>query len=150
MESCFLHLPRPLRATCCAKLGYASPHYGSVHWTSSKTIPTPPQSSSSATCKKKHEGTSIQATYNVLNDLHGAGLLRRIEPAGSPARFERRIDDNHHHLICRSCGDLHDIDCVVGEAPCLVPSDSHGFVLDEAEVVYWGLCPNCQTTTTNN
>lgn len=100
--------------------------------------------------QKKHEGTSIQATYNVLNDLHGAGLLRRIEPAGSPARFERRIDDNHHHLICRSCGDLQDIDCVTGEAPCLVPSDSHGFVLDEAEVVFWGLCPECQTTTTNN
>ncbi len=97
----------------------------------------------------KHAGTSIQATYNVLNDLHGAGLLRRIEPAGSPARFERRIGDNHHHLICRSCGELHDIDCAVGEAPCLVPSDSHDFILDEAEVVFWGLCPKCQTTTTN-
>jgi len=97
--------------------------------------------------QQQHEGTSIQATYNVLNDLHGAGLLRRIEPAGSPARFERRIDDNHHHLICRNCGDLRDIDCAVGEAPCLAPSDTHGFILDEAEVVYWGLCPSCQTTT---
>lgn len=97
--------------------------------------------------QKQHRGTSIQATYNVLNDLHGAGLLRRIEPAGSPARYERRIGDNHHHLICRTCGELQDIDCVTGEAPCLVPSDSHGFVLDEAEVVFWGLCPKCQTTT---
>ena len=100
--------------------------------------------------QEQHDGTSIQATYNVLNDLHGAGLLRRIEPAGSPARFERRVADNHHHLICRTCGELHDIDCAVGEAPCLIPSDSHGFVLDEAEVVYWGLSPSCQTTTTNN
>lgn len=103
-----------------------------------------------ASLVEQHEGTSIQATYNVLTDLHGAGLIRRIEPAGSPARYERRVGDNHHHLVCRVCNELHDIDCTVGAAPCLTPSDTHGFVIDEAEVVFWGVCPNCQTDPTNN
>lgn len=94
--------------------------------------------------RAQHPGTSIQATYNVLGDLHQAGLLRRIEPAGSAARFERRIDDNHHHVVCRSCGEVSDVDCAVGAAPCLTPSNNHGFILDEAEVVFWGLCPSCQ------
>lgn len=87
---------------------------------------------------------STQAVYDVLKACVGAGLLRRIEPAGSPARYETRIGDNHHHLVCRNCGAVTDIDCVVGAAPCLVPSDDHGFAVDEAEVTFWGLCPDCR------
>ena len=86
---------------------------------------------------------SLQAVYEGLHALTGAGLIRRIEPAGSPARFEGRIGDNHHHVVCRSCGVVADVDCAVGEAPCLTASDNHGFFIDEAEVVYWGLCPAC-------
>ena len=86
---------------------------------------------------------SLQAVYEGLHALTGAGLIRRIEPAGSPARFEGRIGDNHHHVVCRSCGVVADVDCAVGEAPCLTASDDHGFAIDEAEVVYWGLCPDC-------
>lgn len=88
---------------------------------------------------------SLQAVYEALHALTGAGLVRRIEPPGSPARFEGRIGDNHHHLVCRSCGVVADVDCAVGDAPCLTASESHGFVIDEAEVVYWGLCPACST-----
>ena len=86
---------------------------------------------------------STQAVYDVLAACTRAGLVRRIEPAGHPARFERRTGDNHHHLVCRSCGRTEDIDCAVGARPCLTPSDDHGYVLDEAEVVFWGLCPTC-------
>ena len=86
---------------------------------------------------------STQAVYEGLHALTAAGLIRRIEPAGSPARFEGRIGDNHHHVVCRSCGVVADVDCAVGEAPCLTASDNHGFFIDEAEVVYWGLCPDC-------
>jgi Fur family ferric uptake transcriptional regulator len=86
---------------------------------------------------------SLQAVYEALHALTAAGLVRRIEPAGSPALFERRVGDNHHHLVCRSCGAVADVDCAVGEAPCLTASDDHGFSVDEAEVVYWGLCPRC-------
>ena len=88
---------------------------------------------------------STQAVYEALHALTGAGLIRRIEPAGSPARFEGRVGDNHHHLVCRSCGVVADVDCAVGEAPCLTASDNQGFFIDEAEVVYWGLCPGCLT-----
>jgi Fur family ferric uptake transcriptional regulator len=88
---------------------------------------------------------STQAVYDVLGACTGAGLVRRIEPAGHPARFERRIGDNHHHLVCRSCGRTEDVDCSVGTCPCLTPSDDHGYVLDEAEVVFWGVCPTCRT-----
>ncbi|WP_129305094.1 Fur family transcriptional regulator [Streptomyces sp. L2] len=88
---------------------------------------------------------SLQAVYEALHALTAAGLVRRIEPAGSPARFEGRVGDNHHHLVCRSCGALADVDCAVGEAPCLIASDNRGFSIDEAEVVYWGLCPACST-----
>lgn len=87
---------------------------------------------------------STQAVYEALHALTKAGLLRRIEPAGSPARYEGRIGDNHHHLVCRTCGTVTDIDCVVGEAPCLQPSQMHGYTVDEAEVVFWGICPACQ------
>jgi Fur family transcriptional regulator, stress-responsive regulator len=90
---------------------------------------------------------STQAVYDVLHALTQAGLLRRIEPAGSPARFERRVGDNHHHLLCRSCGEVVDVDCAVGHAPCLTPSNSAGYLVDEAEVLYWGVCPDCQTAS---
>nr|WP_191499741.1 Fur family transcriptional regulator [Mycobacterium simulans] len=92
---------------------------------------------------------SRQAVYDVLNALTAVGLIRRIQPLGSVARYESRVGDNHHHVVCRSCGVIADIDCAVGEAPCLTPSDDNnvldGFVLDEAEVIYWGLCPDCST-----
>ncbi|WP_030177217.1 Fur family transcriptional regulator [Spirillospora albida] len=86
---------------------------------------------------------SLQAVYEALHALTAAGLVRRIEPAGSPARFEGRVGDNHHHIVCRSCGAVADVDCAVGHAPCLTASDDHGFSIDEAEVVFWGLCPAC-------
>jgi Fur family transcriptional regulator, stress-responsive regulator len=88
---------------------------------------------------------SLQAVYEALHALTAAGLIRRIEPAGSPARYEGRVMDNHHHVVCRSCGVVADVDCATGEAPCLTASDDHGFSIDEAEVVYWGLCPDCST-----
>jgi Fur family transcriptional regulator, stress-responsive regulator len=86
---------------------------------------------------------SVQAVYDVLGALTTAGLVRRIEPAGSVARYESRVGDNHHHVICRSCGSIADVDCAVGHTPCLTASDAHGYSIDEAEVVYWGLCPAC-------
>jgi Fur family transcriptional regulator, stress-responsive regulator len=88
---------------------------------------------------------SLQAVYDALHALTAVGLVRRIEPTGSPARFEGRVADNHHHIVCRSCGTVADVDCAVGEAPCLTASDDHGFAIDEAEVIYWGLCPRCAT-----
>ena len=86
---------------------------------------------------------SHQAVYDVLRALTEAGLVRRIHPPGSVARYESRVGDNHHHVVCRSCGVIADVDCAVGEIPCLTASNDNGFVIDEAEVVYWGLCPNC-------
>ncbi|YAL82056.1 Fur family transcriptional regulator [Dermacoccaceae bacterium W4C1] len=86
---------------------------------------------------------STQAVYDILAALTEAGLVRRIEPAGHPARYETRTADNHHHVVCRACGAIGDVDCSPGQAPCLTPTDSHGFVIDEAEVTYWGLCPAC-------
>jgi Fe2+ or Zn2+ uptake regulation protein len=88
---------------------------------------------------------SLQAVYDALHALTAAGLVRRIEPEGSPARFEGRVGDNHHHVVCRSCGALADVDCAVGEAPCLTASDDRGFAIDEAQVIYWGVCPACST-----
>ncbi|WP_302931562.1 Fur family transcriptional regulator [Actinomadura sp. WMMA1423] len=88
---------------------------------------------------------SHQAVYDSLRALTAAGLLRRIQPSGSVARYESRIGDNHHHVVCRSCGSIADVDCAVGEAPCLTASDDRGYLIDEAEVVYWGLCPDCST-----
>jgi len=89
---------------------------------------------------------SHQAVYDVLRALTVAGLLRRIEPAGSVARYESRVGDNHHHVVCRSCGVIADVDCAVGHTPCLTASNDRGFVIDEAEITYWGLCPDCSTT----
>jgi Fe2+ or Zn2+ uptake regulation protein len=86
---------------------------------------------------------SLQSVYAALGVLVGEGLVRRIQPAGSPARFEDRVGDNHHHLICRTCGCMVDVDCVVGSAPCLSAVDEKGYEIDEAEVVYWGRCPEC-------
>lgn len=93
---------------------------------------------------------STQAVYDVLRALTDVHLVRRIEPAGSPARYEARVGDNHHHVICRRCGVIRDVDCAVGETPCLSPSSHHGFAIDEAEVVFWGLCPDCHTETPSN
>lgn len=88
---------------------------------------------------------SHQAVYDVLRALTAAGLVRRIEPAGSVARYEARVGDNHHHVVCRTCGVVADVDCAVGETPCLTASEDQGFAIDEAEVTYWGLCPDCST-----
>ena len=92
-------------------------------------------------------GVSTQAIYDVLRALTDVGLARRIEPAGSPALFELRVGDNHHHVVCRECGAVADVDCAHGSAPCLTASDDHGFTIDEAEVTYWGTCPDCTTAT---
>ena len=96
-----------------------------------------------AALREQLGSVSTQAVYDVLGACTDAGLLRRIEPAGHPARFERRVGDNHHHLVCRRCGRTEDIDCLVGSRPCLTPDADHGFTVDEAEVVFWGLCPAC-------
>ncbi len=88
---------------------------------------------------------SHQAVYDVLRALTAAGLVRRIQPSGSVARYEARVGDNHHHVVCRSCGVIADVDCAVGETPCLTADDDQGFTIDEAEVTYWGLCPACAT-----
>ena len=90
---------------------------------------------------------SHQAVYDSLHALTQAGLVRRIKPAGSVARYESRVGDNHHHVVCRSCGTIADVDCAVGHTPCLTASDPSGFVIDEAEVTYWGLCPSCSSTS---
>lgn len=86
---------------------------------------------------------SHQAVYDVLDALTQSGLVRRIQPAGSAARYERRVDDNHHHVVCRACGAVADVDCVVGSAPCLSAAEDAGFAIDEAEVIFWGICPEC-------
>jgi Fur family ferric uptake transcriptional regulator len=86
---------------------------------------------------------SHQAVYDVLRAFTSAGLVRKIEPAGSVARYEARVGDNHHHVVCRACGVIADVDCAVGDTPCLTASNDQGFVIDEAEVVYWGYCPTC-------
>jgi Fur family transcriptional regulator, stress-responsive regulator len=92
---------------------------------------------------------SHQAVYDVLRVLTDKGLLRRIQPPGSVARYEARVGDNHHHVVCRSCGTIADVDCAVGETPCLTASDDQGFAIDEAEVVYWGRCPDCAGTASS-
>jgi Fur family ferric uptake transcriptional regulator len=91
---------------------------------------------------------SHQAVYDVLRTLTAAGLLRRFQPEGSVARYEARVGDNHHHLVCRTCGAITDVDCAVGEAPCLTASADAGYAIEEAEVIYWGRCPNCRQTPT--
>ena len=90
---------------------------------------------------------STQAVYDNLHVLEEAGLVRRIQPSGHPGRYEARVGDNHHHIVCRRCGLTADVDCAVGAAPCLEPSTEHGFVVEAAEVIFWGLCPHCQQET---
>jgi Fur family ferric uptake transcriptional regulator len=99
--------------------------------------------------REELDDVSHQAVYDVLRALTSAGLVRRIEPANSVARYEARVGDNHHHAVCRSCGVIADVDCAVGDTPCLTASNDQGFVIDEAEVVYWGLCAACSSTTTH-
>ncbi len=96
-----------------------------------------------AAARRNAGEVSHQAVYDVLGALTAAGLVRRIQPMGSVARYEARVGDNHHHVVCRSCGAILDVDCAVGEAPCLTPSEATGFEIDEAEVIYWGRCPEC-------
>ncbi|WP_134766056.1 Fur family transcriptional regulator [Nocardioides sp. 1609] len=91
---------------------------------------------------------SHQAVYDVLRALTTAGLVRRIQPSGSVSRYEARVGDNHHHVVCRACGAIADVDCAVGHAPCLDPADDHGFAVDEAEVIYWGTCASCRAPVT--
>jgi Fur family transcriptional regulator, stress-responsive regulator len=93
-------------------------------------------------------GVSHQAVYGVLGALADTGLVRRIQPMGSAARYEARTSDNHHHVVCRSCGAIADVDCAVGHTPCLTASDDAGFAIDEAEVIYWGHCPTCSERLT--
>ena len=100
-----------------------------------------------AAARARSGSVSTQTVYDALRALAAAGLARRIEPAGSPARYEARVGDNHHHLVCRVCGDVADVDCAVGHTPCLIPDDAAGYVVDEADVTFWGICPACQTTT---
>ena len=101
-----------------------------------------------ADAARKQLGTlSTQAVYDNLHILEAAGLVRRIQPSGHPARYEARVGDNHHHIVCRRCGVTADVDCAVGAAPCLEPSANHGFVVEEAEVIFWGVCPQCQQET---
>ncbi|WP_375237319.1 Fur family transcriptional regulator [Microbacterium schleiferi] len=99
---------------------------------------------------RRAPGTTLQSVYNALGDFAGAGLVRRIQPAGQPMRFEVRIDDNHHHLVCTSCGRVEDVDCVTGEAPCLHPSQMHGFTLSQAEITFWGVCAACAAPETDS
>ena len=95
--------------------------------------------------REKLAEVSHQAVYDVLRALTAAGLVRRIQPSGSVARYESRVGDNHHHVVCRACGAIADVDCAVGDAPCVTASNDHGYTIDEAEVIYWGLCPDCST-----
>jgi Fe2+ or Zn2+ uptake regulation protein len=98
--------------------------------------------------RQRLDSVSTQAVYDVLGALSRAGLSRRIEPAGSPARYEARVGDNHHHVVCRRCGEIADVDCAIGATPCLDPVTAYGFEVDEAEVTYWGICPKCQMPRT--
>jgi len=100
-----------------------------------------------AQTRRRLSTLSTQAVYDILRAFTAAGLIRRIEPAGSAAVYETRVGDNHHHVVCRLCGAIADVDCAVGQAPCLDPPSAHGFVVDEAEVTYWGLCQPCTATS---
>jgi Fur family ferric uptake transcriptional regulator len=98
--------------------------------------------------RRDYGAVSHQAVYDVLRALADAGLVRRLQPNGSLARYEARVGDNHHHVVCRSCGAIADVDCAVGTAPCLTAADDAGYAIDEAEVIYWGTCPRCLTPST--
>lgn len=116
-----------------------------------KALERAPHSSAAELHERLGEhATSIQSVHNALSDLSTAGLLRRIEPAGSAALYELRTGDNHHHLVCSSCQAVTDVDCVIGHAPCLHPSDAAGYTVEAAEVTFWGLCPSCASANTAN
>ncbi len=102
-----------------------------------------------ALVRADHPTVSHQAVYDVVRALTDAGLVRRIQPAGATARYESRVGDNHHHVVCRTCGEIEDVDCLLGDAPCLAAADDRGFLVDEAEVVFWGTCPGCATERTS-
>jgi len=111
-----------------------------------QAVQTTPHAMADDICKTVRAELGVisrQAVYDALNVMSEHGLIRKIQPAGSAARYEHRVD-NHHHLACRTCGNLVDIDCAIGEAPCLTANDNHGYKIDEAEVTYWGICPECQ------
>lgn len=125
-------------------LRVTAPRVATLDWLSEHPHATAEQVA--AGVRERLGSVSTQAIYDVLHACTQTGLLRRIEPAGSPARFETRVEDGHHHLVCRSCGRTEDVDQAVGATPCLEPTAHAGFVIDEAEVVFWGLCPDCSTT----
>ena len=128
-------------------LGVSNPLLGRVVDRRGQTLVLRTGAPIAAQVRDQLGAVSTQAVYDGLRALTAVGLLRRIEPAGSPARYETRVGDNHHHVVCRVCGATRDIDCVAGTAPCLDPSETGGFAIDEAEVTFWGLCPDCHTTT---
>jgi Fe2+ or Zn2+ uptake regulation protein len=139
--------PGPRELLKDAGLRITAPRLAVLEWLSSHPHATAEQVADGVRIRL---GTvSTQAVYDVLNACTRASLVRRIEPAGHPARFETRIGDNHHHLVCRQCGRTEDVDCVIGQAPCLEPSDAVGFVVDEAEVLFWGQCPDCKQPLKN-
>jgi Fur family transcriptional regulator, stress-responsive regulator len=124
-----------------AGLRVTAPRLATLDWLAAHPHATAEQVAEGV--RRRLGSVSTQAIYDVLHACTQNGLLRRIEPAGHPARYETRTKDNHHHLVCRRCGRTEDVDCVVGVAPCLDPSESAGFLVDEAEVVFWGYCPDC-------
>jgi Fur family transcriptional regulator, stress-responsive regulator len=124
-----------------AGLRVTSPRIAMLTWLSAHPHST--AETIGAGVREQVGAVSTQAIYDMLAACTEAGLLRRIEPAGHPARFERRVGDNHHHVVCRRCGRTEDVDCVIGAQPCLTPDTEPGFAVDEAEVVFWGVCPSC-------
>jgi Fe2+ or Zn2+ uptake regulation protein len=131
-----------LRALRSAGLRVTMPRLAMLTWLAEHPHST--ADAIGAGVRERFGTVSTQAVYDMLAACAAAGLLRRIEPAGHPARFERRVGDNHHHLVCRLCSRTEDVDCAVGEQPCLTPAGEQGFAIDEAEVVFWGVCPACQ------
>lgn len=135
-------LPSPEEQLRAAALRVTAPRLAVL--TAARSLPHADVETITSAVRARIGSVSTQAVYDVLKALTASGLLRRIEPAGSPALYETRVGDNHHHLICRSCGTVTDVDCVVGHAPCLEPSAGQGFSVDEAEVVFWGTCGSCR------
>lgn len=135
------HRAGPADKLRAAGLRVTAPRLATLDWLAAHPHATAEQVAEGV--RRRLGSVSTQAIYDVLHACTQTGLLRRIEPAGHPARYETRTMDNHHHLVCRLCGRTEDVDCVVGVAPCLDPSESAGFVVDEAEVVFWGYCPDC-------
>ncbi len=131
-----------------AGLRATKPRVAVLRWLTGNPHSTAEQAASAV--RRELGAVSTQAVYDVLHACNQAGLLRRIEPAGHPARFETRTADNHHHLVCRGCGRATDVDCVHGAAPCLAPSSTAGYEVDEAEIVFWGRCPDCRATATES